>query len=64
MTGSSAARGQVEIARDGRLRGRLGGRSVRARLANRPPRPAGLFAAGAEETVASVAVTTPVVARP
>ncbi|HYI18287.1 MAG TPA: alpha/beta hydrolase, partial [Solirubrobacteraceae bacterium] len=64
VTGSSAARGRVEIARDGRLRGRLGGRSVRARLANRPPRPAGLFAAGAEETVASVAVTTPVVARP
>jgi hypothetical protein len=64
VTGSSAARGRVEIARDGSLRGRLGGRRVRAQLVSRPPRPAGLFAAGAEEAGASVAVTTPAVARP
>ena len=64
VEGSSAARGEVAISERGRLAGRLGGRDVRAVLANRPPRPFGLFGAGASGAVASVSVSTPVVARP
>jgi hypothetical protein len=40
--GRAAAHGRVEISRRGRLTGRLGGRRVRAQLANRPPRGASL----------------------
>jgi pimeloyl-ACP methyl ester carboxylesterase len=42
--GRAAAHGTVRVTRGGRLRGRLGGRRVTARLANRPPRPSGLGA--------------------
>jgi len=37
--GVAASRGLVSVSTSGRLRGRLGGRRVRAVLANRPPRP-------------------------
>jgi pimeloyl-ACP methyl ester carboxylesterase len=58
--GSAAARGRVEVSRRGRLTGRLGGRGVRARLANRPPSPTTLF--GAADAVA--ATVSPPPARP
>jgi hypothetical protein len=64
VSGASATRGRVVISGRGRLSGRLGGRTVRATLANRPPRPVWLFSAGAAEAVASVSVSTPVAARP
>ncbi len=51
--GSAAARGRVEVTRRGRLTGRLGGRRVRARLANRPPGRASLFGAVAEVATVS-----------
>ena len=41
VAGPSAARGRVRVTGRGRLSGRLGGRRVRARLANRPPHPLG-----------------------
>jgi pimeloyl-ACP methyl ester carboxylesterase len=58
VTGSSAARGTVTVSRRGRLSGRLGGRRVRARLANRPPSP---LAFG---TAATAATVSPPPARP
>ena len=64
VTGATAARGRVAISARGRLTGRLGGRPVRATLENGPPQPFGLFSAGATRAVASVAVSTPVAARP
>jgi pimeloyl-ACP methyl ester carboxylesterase len=59
VRGGAAARGVVLVTRGGRLRGRLGGRRVTARLANGVPRPLGLFAA-----VARAAVLSPPAARP
>jgi len=56
VSGSAAARGRVTVSRRGVLRGRLGGRRIRARLANRPPQPFGATAA--------VATVTPPAARP
>ena len=56
VRGASAAPGSVRVARSGSLRGRLGGRRVAARLANRPPRPLGLSA--------RVAVASPAPALP
>jgi pimeloyl-ACP methyl ester carboxylesterase len=44
VRGASAARGRVRVTRRGRLTGRLSGRRVAARLANRPPRPLGFGA--------------------
>jgi pimeloyl-ACP methyl ester carboxylesterase len=64
VTGANAVRGRVAISPRGRLTGRLGGRRVRATLENGPPRPFGLFSAGTTRAVASVAVSTPVAARP
>jgi hypothetical protein len=58
VRGSSAARGTVVVTRRGRLTGRLGGRRVRARLANGAPRP---FAFGVAATAATV---SPPPARP
>ena len=52
VTGSSAARGRIEVTGRGRLRGRLGGRRVRARLANRPPRLPSIVAAAARAATA------------
>jgi pimeloyl-ACP methyl ester carboxylesterase len=43
VRGAAAAPGAVRITDHGGLRGRLGGRRVAARLANRPPQPLGLF---------------------
>ena len=43
--GGSAARGAVTVSPRGRLSGRLGGRRVSARLANRPPQSSGFSAA-------------------
>ena len=43
-SGAAAARGRVRVTRRGRLTGRLGGRRVAARLANRPPQPFGFAA--------------------
>jgi pimeloyl-ACP methyl ester carboxylesterase len=60
VRGSAAAHGRVEISRRGRLTGRLGGRRVRARLANRPPR--GGAAVGA--SLARAATLSPSPARP
>jgi pimeloyl-ACP methyl ester carboxylesterase len=57
--GGAAARGRVSVSRRGRLTGRLGGRRVRAQLANRPPRGAAL---GAD--LARVATVSPAPARP
>ena len=51
VSGAAAARGRVRVSRRGRLTGRLGGRRVAARLANRPPQPFGLFAAAARSLV-------------
>jgi pimeloyl-ACP methyl ester carboxylesterase len=45
VRGAAAARGRVRVTRRGRLAGRLGGRRVTARLANRPPQPFGFTAA-------------------
>ena len=48
VAGARAAHGRVVVSARGTLRGRLGGRRVRARLANRPPSPVGFgFAARA-----------------
>ena len=41
VSGARAARGRAVVSAGGTLRGRLGGRRVRARLANGPPRPPG-----------------------
>ena len=60
IAGSAAARGRIEVTGRGRLRGRLGGRRVRARLANRPPR----AGAGLGATFARTATVTPPSARP
>jgi pimeloyl-ACP methyl ester carboxylesterase len=49
VAGGAAARGRVVVSRRGQLSGRLGGRRVRARLANRPPSPLA-FGAGAART--------------
>ena len=57
--GQSAADGTVLVSRHGRLRGRLGGRRVVARLSNRPPQPPG---GGA--VVARLAVAAPPGALP
>jgi hypothetical protein len=59
VRGRAAAHGRVEVSRRGRLTGRLGGRRVRAQLANRPPRAA---AAGAD--LARAATISPAPARP
>jgi pimeloyl-ACP methyl ester carboxylesterase len=59
VAGRAAARGQVEVSRHGRLRGRLGGRRVRARLANGVPGGPSLGAA-----LARVATVSPPSARP
>jgi hypothetical protein len=47
VRGRAAARGNVRVTRRGRLSGRLGGRRVAARLANRPPQPFGFAAQAA-----------------
>jgi len=60
VAGSAAAHGRIEVSRRGRLRGRLGGRRVRARLANGAPHPATLFGAA----LAQAATVTPPPARP
>jgi hypothetical protein len=60
IRGSAAAHGRVEVSRRGRLTGRLGGRRVRARLANRPPSPTALFGTG----LAAAATVSPPSARP
>jgi pimeloyl-ACP methyl ester carboxylesterase len=52
VTGARAAHGRVRVSRAGRVRGRLGGRAVRARIANGTPQPATLFAAPAQAPVA------------
>jgi pimeloyl-ACP methyl ester carboxylesterase len=57
--GRAAARGTVAVSPRGRLSGRLGGRRVRARLANRPPLPLAFGAA-----VARTATVSPPPARP
>jgi hypothetical protein len=57
VRGAAAARGRVRITSRGRLRGRLGGRAVRAPLVNRPP-----GRSGAGELFASV--SSPAPARP
>jgi pimeloyl-ACP methyl ester carboxylesterase len=59
VSGSASAHGRVEISRHGRLTGRLGGRRVRAELANRPPRGPSF---GAD--LARVATVSPPAARP
>jgi pimeloyl-ACP methyl ester carboxylesterase len=59
VRGSAAARGTVMVSRRGTLTGRLGGRRVRARLANRPPSPLAFGAA-----TARTATLTPPPARP
>jgi len=56
--GSAAARGRVDVSRRGRLSGRLGGRPVRAQLANRP----GGIGGGA--SFARAATVSPPTARP
>jgi pimeloyl-ACP methyl ester carboxylesterase len=56
--GPAAAHGAVSVSGHGRLRGRLGGRRVRALLANRPPRPLGFG------TVARAATLSPPAALP
>ena len=57
--GRAAAHGRVEVSRRGRLTGRLGGRRVRARLANRPP-----GSSGSGTLFARVATVSPPPARP
>ncbi len=52
VRGAAAAGGTVRVTRRGRLTGRLGGRRVAARLANRPPRPF-TFSAGAATSLAA-----------
>ena len=47
MRGRAAAHGTSGVTRRGRLSGRLGGRRVAARLANRPPQPFGFAAQAA-----------------
>jgi pimeloyl-ACP methyl ester carboxylesterase len=49
--GGSAAGGTVRVSARGRLTGRLGGRRVTARLANKPPKPFGILAAARVATV-------------
>jgi pimeloyl-ACP methyl ester carboxylesterase len=44
VSGTAAARGRVRVSGGGRLTGRLAGRRVTARLANRPPQPFGISA--------------------
>ena len=56
--GTAAARGRVSVSARGRLTGRLGGRRVRARLANAPGR------IGGGARLAQVATVTPPSARP
>jgi pimeloyl-ACP methyl ester carboxylesterase len=58
VRGGSAAPGVVRVSPGGRLRGRLGGRRVAGRLANRPPRPLGLSSARARASI------SPAPARP
>jgi len=53
IAGSRAARGRVEVTGRGRLRGRLGGRRVAARLANGSPQPFGLGVGLARATTAA-----------
>ena len=55
--GTRAARGHAIVSRRGVLTGRLGGRRVRARLANRPP-------SGPRAAIARTAALTPSPARP
>lgn len=54
--GVAASHGRVTVSRRGRLRGRLGGRRVRAVLANRPPRP---LASGTRARVATTVSPAP-----
>ena len=58
VSGRAAAHGRVRVSGGGRLTGRLGGRRVTARLANRPPRPFGFTARVA---TAATAPTSPLV---
>jgi pimeloyl-ACP methyl ester carboxylesterase len=53
VAGPAAARGTVEVSRRGRLTGRLGGRRVRAQLANGVPRPLAFGVSAAAATVAA-----------
>jgi pimeloyl-ACP methyl ester carboxylesterase len=56
VSGTAAAHGRVRVTGSGRLTGRLGGRRVSARLANRPPQPFGITArASALRTLAQAA---------
>jgi len=57
--GSAAAHGRVEVSRRGRLTGRLGGRRVRAQLANGVPGQSGRL-----DAFAAVARVSPPSARP
>jgi pimeloyl-ACP methyl ester carboxylesterase len=59
VRGSSAARGSVSVSARGRVAGRLGGRRVRARLHNRPPKPFGILASAGAARVATVASPPP-----
>jgi pimeloyl-ACP methyl ester carboxylesterase len=56
VSGAAAAHGRVRVTGSGRMTGRLGGRRVSARLANRPPQPFGITArVAALRTVARAA---------
>jgi pimeloyl-ACP methyl ester carboxylesterase len=60
VRGGAAAHGRVEVSRRGRLTGRLGGRRVRAQLANRPPGRTALFGGA----LAQAATVSPPAALP
>ena len=79
VTGQERRGGALRLRRDGRerppgagsrsprgaaWRGGSAGAGCARRLENGPPRPFGLFSAGTTRAVASVAVSTPVAARP